>query len=139
MCWGCSNSLTGKLNTCFRCVKYMNTYSSCLMQGYGVLPSPPTKLRVSNIETNFAILHWGKPKTLGDTVSHYTLHYRFLQDQDYTITAKVQLSTVCQTLWILHYHICIWYHLFWYLYLKISVWDTLQTKTMCLRKYAVIL
>lgn len=59
------------------------------MQGYGVLPSQPTKLRVSNIETSFAILHWGKPKTLADTVSHYELQYRQLLNQDYTVVNKV--------------------------------------------------
>ncbi|KAG8287269.1 hypothetical protein J6590_042606 [Homalodisca vitripennis] len=85
----CSGNITQLDFSYFKCVKYMSTYSNCLMQGYGVLPSQPTKLRVSNIETSYAILHWEKPRTLGETVSHYELHHRLLQDQEYTITDKV--------------------------------------------------
>lgn len=60
----------------------MGEYTNCLLQGYGVLPSTPTKLHVTNIETDFAIVHWSPPKTLGDTVLHYNIHYRVFSDYD---------------------------------------------------------
>lgn len=47
----------------------MDSYSSCLLQGYGVLPGAPTGVYVSNEDIDFAIVHWDQPKTLGDTVS----------------------------------------------------------------------
>ncbi|XP_054267567.1 Ig-like and fibronectin type-III domain-containing protein 1 [Macrosteles quadrilineatus] len=94
----CSGNVTQLDFSYFKCVKYMSTYSNCLMQGYGVLPSQPSSLRVSNVETNFAIVHWGKPKTLGDTVTHYNLHYRLLQEQEYKMTPKVFSPYVLENL-----------------------------------------
>lgn len=68
----------------------MGAYSNCLLQGYGVLPSAPTKVHVTNIETNFAIIHWSTPKTLADTVSSYNVAFRILAtyDTEYTIIPK---------------------------------------------------
>lgn len=59
-----------------RCLRYMSEYSNCLMEGYGVLPSAPRQLRVSNVNEDFAIVHWTTPTTLNDTVTGYNIHYR---------------------------------------------------------------
>lgn len=73
-----------------RCLQYMSDYSSCLLQGYGVLPSAPTKLKASLISSNYAILEWKHPKVLADTVRTYHLNLRKLGSGDeYTVTEKV--------------------------------------------------
>lgn len=64
------------------------------MQGYGVLPSAPSKLRVTNVDTDFAIVHWEKPKTLGDTVHSYTLYYRQLQVANYIVVQDVSIPSM---------------------------------------------
>jgi hypothetical protein len=60
----------------YRCLRYMSEYSNCLMDGYGVLPSSPTKVRVSNVNEDFAIVHWSPPSSLTHTVTGYNIHYR---------------------------------------------------------------
>lgn len=60
----------------------MGEYTNCLLQGYGVLPSAPVQVHVTNVETEFAILHWSAPRTLGDTVLHYNVHYRQVSTYD---------------------------------------------------------
>lgn len=94
----CSGNVTQLDFNYFKCVKFMSTYSNCLMQGYGVLPSAPTKLRVTNVETSFAILHWESPKSLGDTVKHYNVHYRLLLDQEYKVTPRVSPPFILENL-----------------------------------------
>jgi len=54
----------------------MEEYSNCLMDGYGVLPSAPTQVRVSNVNEDFAFVHWSPPGTLTETVTGYRVHYR---------------------------------------------------------------
>nr|XP_022900341.1 Ig-like and fibronectin type-III domain-containing protein 2 [Onthophagus taurus] len=66
----------------FKCFRYMGEYKNCLFQGYGVLPSPPTQVHVTNIDTEFAILHWFTPKSLGDTVLYYNVKFRMLTTYD---------------------------------------------------------
>lgn len=60
----------------------MGDYTNCLMQGYGVLPSAPLRVYISNIDTDFAIIHWEPPKALGDTVIHYNIRYRMMATYD---------------------------------------------------------
>ena len=60
----------------FRCLEYMDQMSSCLLEGYGVLPSYPVNFRFSNVDTTFAILHWEKPEILGETVRNYKVTYQ---------------------------------------------------------------
>lgn len=60
----------------------MGEYTNCLLQGYGVLPSAPTRLHVTNIDTDYAIIHWSAPRTLGDTVKNYNVHYRMVATYD---------------------------------------------------------
>lgn len=75
-----------------RCLQYMSDYSSCLLQGYGVLPSAPTKLKASLIASRFAVLDWKPPKVLSDTVQTYHLNTRRLGSGDeYTVMDKVNL------------------------------------------------
>lgn len=78
----CSGNVTQIDFTYFKCVQYMDSYSSCLMQGYGVLPGAPTGVYVTNEDTNFAIVHWDQPKTLGETVKKYYINYRQLDSDD---------------------------------------------------------
>lgn len=66
----------------FRCVQYMDELSSCLLQGYGVLPSAPLALRVSNLNPTFAVLRWDVPKTLGESVVSYNVRYRTTSRDD---------------------------------------------------------
>ncbi|KAG5899209.1 hypothetical protein JTB14_034467 [Gonioctena quinquepunctata] len=81
----CQQLCTGNVSSIdfnyFRCLRYMGEYTNCLLQGYGVLPSSPTGLYVTNIEFEFAVLHWSTPKTLGDTVLYYNLHQRDVDDE----------------------------------------------------------
>lgn len=78
----------------------MGEYTNCLLQGYGVLPSAPTHVHVTNIDTEFAILHWSAPRTLGDTVMYYNVHYRNLesQDEEYRPIANVHSPFVLEGL-----------------------------------------
>lgn len=64
----------------------MDDYTSCLLQGYGIVPSSPRRLRVSNIDVDFAIFHWDPPKDLSDTVTHYNVFYRLTDDEYDSIT-----------------------------------------------------
>lgn len=86
-----------------RCLRYMGEYTNCLLQGYGVLPSAPTHVHVRAIGTDYAILYWSTPRTLGDTVTYYNLHYRKypLSEDDldeYTSIAKVQSPYILEGL-----------------------------------------
>ncbi|KRT84950.1 Fibronectin domain-containing protein [Oryctes borbonicus] len=84
----------------FKCFRYMNEYKNCLFQGYGVLPSAPIQVHITNIGTEFAILHWALPKTLGDTVQHYNIHYRMLTtyDNEYGSVAKAHSPFILEGL-----------------------------------------
>lgn len=74
----------------FRCVQYMEELSNCLLQGYGVLPSAPLTLRVTNLNPTFAVLRWDVPKTLGKSVVSYNVRYRATSlDDDDDASGKV--------------------------------------------------
>lgn len=86
---------------CFRCLRYMGEYTNCLLQGYGVLPSAPTKVHLTNIETDFAVLHWSAPNTLGDTVQSYNIHIREASEEtenEYKLITKVHSPYVLEGL-----------------------------------------
>ena len=70
----CAGNVTQIDYRYFGCLTYMNELSSCLLEGYGVLPSSPQHFRLSNIQSEFAIMHWDQPSTLGDTVLGYVVH-----------------------------------------------------------------
>ncbi|GJQ83681.1 hypothetical protein Trydic_g14389 [Trypoxylus dichotomus] len=84
----------------FKCFRYMSEYKNCLFQGYGVLPSAPIRVYITNIGTEYAILHWSPPKTLGDTVQHYNIHYRMLTtyDNEYGSVTKTHSPFVLEGL-----------------------------------------
>nr|CAD7256254.1 unnamed protein product [Timema shepardi] len=96
----CAGNITQIDFSYFKCLKYMNDYTNCLLQGYGVLPSAPTQLHISNIDVNFVILHWEAPLTLGDTVKHYNLHYRQmgLEDMSYKSISMVHSPYILENL-----------------------------------------
>lgn len=72
-----------------RCLQYMSDYSSCLLQGYGVLAGPPTRVKAPLINDHFAIVEWNPPKILPDTVTSYHVYIRKLGSGDeYTIIEK---------------------------------------------------
>ncbi|GAB0093957.1 Fibronectin type-III domain-containing protein [Sergentomyia squamirostris] len=66
----------------FKCLQYMSEYSSCLLQGYGVLAGPPSRLKAPLVSARFAVLEWNAPKVLPDTVTSYHLHLRKLGSGD---------------------------------------------------------
>ncbi|XP_050529397.1 Ig-like and fibronectin type-III domain-containing protein 1 isoform X2 [Daktulosphaira vitifoliae] len=82
----CAGNLTQIDFSYFRCLRYMDDYTSCLLQGYGIVPSSPRRLRVSNIDVDFAIFHWEPPKNLGDSVTHYNVFFRLVDDEYDSIT-----------------------------------------------------
>lgn len=89
----CLPLCTGNVKTInynsFKCLHYMAEYSSCLLQGYGVLAGPPSRLKAPLIADHFGVLEWQPPKILPDTVKTYHLHYRKLgSGDDYTVIDK---------------------------------------------------
>ena len=55
------------------CFQYMHDMSSCLLEGYNVLPSTPTHRRFSNLHHIFDVLHWDPPARHSETVTSYEL------------------------------------------------------------------
>lgn len=68
----------------FQCLPHMSVYANCLMESYGVLPSPPKTLVINNVNPTWVILHWQPPEKLADTVLAYDVHVRD-SNSDYTI------------------------------------------------------
>lgn len=67
----------------------MSDFSSCLLQNYGVLAGPPSRLRALLVSTNYAIITWRPPKILPDTVAEYHIHFRKLNtNAKYTVVHK---------------------------------------------------
>ncbi|KAB0793035.1 hypothetical protein PPYR_12655 [Photinus pyralis] len=96
----CSGNVTSIDYSYFKCLRYMGDYTNCLLQGYGVLPSAPLHVHITNIETEFAILHWSAPKALADTVLDYNVHYRMLTgyDNEYKSIAMVHSPYILEGL-----------------------------------------
>lgn len=66
----------------FQCLPYMDIFSNCLMEGYGVLASAPKDLSIHHVSAHWAILHWQPPNELAETVNSYTVHYRSLSSDE---------------------------------------------------------
>ncbi|KAL1497939.1 hypothetical protein ABEB36_008819 [Hypothenemus hampei] len=104
----CQQLCTGNVSNLdfnyFKCLRYMAEYSNCLLQGYGVLPSAPTQVHITNIESEFALLHWSPPKTLGDTVTSYDIRIRKIspneQDGD-DAYYKYKVILNAKSIWVL--------------------------------------
>lgn len=72
-----------------RCLQYMSEYTSCLMQGYGVLAGAPTRVKARLISSRFAIVEWDAPKLLSETVTNYYVHLRKMDtDEAFTVILK---------------------------------------------------
>lgn len=94
----CSGNITSIDFHQFRCLRYMSSYTNCLLQGYGVLPGAPSRLHLTNIDTDYAVVHWSPPATLPDTVQHYILHYTALEPTEYRAIEKVHSPFILEDL-----------------------------------------
>jgi len=56
----------------------VDIYSSCLLQSYGILPSAPLDLQVSNVNPDYVILHWSDPEVVPDSEHKFILHFHEL-------------------------------------------------------------
>lgn len=82
-----------------RCLQYMSEYSSCLLQGYGVLPGAPARVKVPMISSRFAIVEWNAPKILPDTVTTYQVFMRRLAVGDeYAVIKKEHPPVILENL-----------------------------------------
>lgn len=101
----CNDLCTGNITRLdyhyFKCLRYMDSYTNCLMDGYGVLPSAPRQLRVSNVNEDFAIIHWSAPTTLADTVTGYNVHYRPMStyENEYKVAANIHPPYILENLY----------------------------------------
>ncbi|RVE49896.1 hypothetical protein evm_005489 [Chilo suppressalis] len=95
----CSGNITTLDFNHFKCLRYMSSYTNCLLQGYGVLPGPPSKLHLTNIDTDYAVVHWSPPAALADTVQTYNLHYKSLSvDDEYRVIERVHSPYILEDL-----------------------------------------
>ncbi|XP_049803084.1 Ig-like and fibronectin type-III domain-containing protein 1 isoform X1 [Schistocerca nitens] len=96
----CSGNITQLDFSYFKCLKYMGDYTNCLLQGYGVLPSAPQRVYISNIATEYAIIHWDPPKILGETVLFYNVKYRRMAvyDNEYHTVSNVHPPFILENL-----------------------------------------
>lgn len=77
----------------------MSDYSSCLLQGYGVLAGPPTRVKARLISSRFAIVEWNAPKMLPDTVTSYNVHLRKMDAEEaFTIIEKDHAPIIIEDL-----------------------------------------
>ncbi|XP_066261909.1 Ig-like and fibronectin type-III domain-containing protein 1 [Euwallacea similis] len=104
----CQQLCTGNVSSLdfnyFKCLRYMGEYTNCLLQGYGVLPSAPTQVHITNVESEFALLHWSPPKTLGDTVTSYNVHIRPVQpseEEDDDEEPEFKIISNAKSIWVL--------------------------------------
>lgn len=95
----CSGNITTLDFNHFKCLRYISSYTNCLLQGYGVLPGPPSRLHLTNIDTDYAVVHWAPPAALADTVQYYNLHYKSLaSEEDYRTLRKIQSPFILEDL-----------------------------------------
>lgn len=77
----------------------MSDYSSCLLQGYGVLAGPPSRVKASMVAAHFAIIEWQAPNILADTVTEYHVFFRQLGTGGvYTVQEKDRAPIVLEGL-----------------------------------------
>jgi hypothetical protein len=81
----------------FSCLAYMSDISGCMLESYKVLPSNPVNFRISNIHSDFVVLHWDTPEQLGGTVIDYVIKFQkltlLLNDYEEEMS-KVQENTL---------------------------------------------
>lgn len=66
----------------------MPDYSSCLLQGYGVLAGAPTRVKAPLVSSRFAIVEWTPPKLLPETVTSYNVHIRRMDTDEFMVLEK---------------------------------------------------
>lgn len=77
----------------------MSEYSSCLLQGYGVLAGAPTRVKARLIASRFAIIEWNAPKLLPETVTSYNVHLRKMDtDEAFTVIEKDHAPIIIEDL-----------------------------------------
>ena len=77
----------------------MSEYSSCLLQGYGVLAGPPARVKAPLVASHFAIIEWNPPKILPDTVTGYRVFIKKLgADDEYEFIEKSQPPVILESL-----------------------------------------
>lgn len=77
----------------------MSEYSSCLLQGYGVLAGPPMRVKARLVSSRFAIVEWNAPKVLPETVTSYNVHLRKMDTEEtYTVIEKDHAPIIIEDL-----------------------------------------
>lgn len=72
-----------------RCLQYMSDFNSCLLQNFGVLAGPPSRVKALLVSTTYSIISWQPPKILPDTVTEYHVFLRKLgSGSDYSVVEK---------------------------------------------------
>lgn len=67
----------------------MSDFNSCLLQNFGVLAGPPSRVKAVDVSTTYAIISWQPPKILPDTVTEYHVYLRKLgSGADYNVVEK---------------------------------------------------
>ncbi|XP_075980799.1 Ig-like and fibronectin type-III domain-containing protein 2 isoform X2 [Anticarsia gemmatalis] len=95
----CSGNITTLDFNHFKCLRYMNSYTNCLLRGYGVLPGAPSRLYLTNIDVDYAVVHWSPPAALADTVQYYNLHYKTLQaGEEYRALERIHSPYIMEDL-----------------------------------------
>lgn len=95
----CSGNITTLDFNHFKCLRFMSSYTNCLLRGYGVLPGAPSRLYLTNIDTDYAVVHWSPPAALADTVQYYNLHYKTLQaDDEYRVLERIRSPYILEDL-----------------------------------------
>lgn len=83
----------------FRCLQYMADFNSCLLQNFGVLAGPPSRVIPLLESTTYAIISWQPPKILPDTVTEYHVYLRKLgSGTEYTVMEKERQPIIIQDL-----------------------------------------
>lgn len=76
----------------------MSEYSSCLLQGYGVLPGAP-RIKARLVSSRFAIVEWNTPKILPETVTSYNVHLRKIDTEEtFTVIEKDHAPIIIEDL-----------------------------------------
>lgn len=77
----------------------MPDFNSCLLQNFGVLAGPPSRVKALLISNTYAVVSWQPPKVLPDTVIGYHVYLRKLGSGDeYNVLEKEQQTVIIEDL-----------------------------------------
>lgn len=86
-------------NSIFRCLQFMSDFNSCLLQNFGVLAGPPSRVKALLVATTYAIISWQPPKVLPDTVTEYHIYLRKLgSGTEYNVVEKDHQPIILENL-----------------------------------------